>query len=104
MELLDTLNEKNSFIEKRKIKHTDINTAKHLAVSFKSRNVAVDVEKCHIGSTSEQFDMLIGKTDLGYIALYSNQADTTSIFYLPKGLKRKLHLIISIKRKVKTFV
>ena len=104
MELLDTLNEKNSIIEKKKLKHTDIITAKHLAVSYKPRNVVVDTEKCHIGSSSEQFDMLIGQTDLGYIALYSNQADATSIFYLPKGLKRKIHLIITLKRKVKSFV
>jgi hypothetical protein len=98
------LNEKNSITEIKRIKHTDIVTAKHLAISYKPRNVAIDVEKCELGSSSEHFDVLIGQTELGYIALYSNQADATSIFYVPKGLKRKLHLIITLKRKVKTFI
>jgi hypothetical protein len=44
-ELLDALNEKNSLLEKKKIKDTDIVTAKNLAVSYKPRNVAVGVEK-----------------------------------------------------------
>ena len=48
--------------------------------------------------------MLIGQTDLGYIALYSNHSDTTSIFYMSKGLKRNLHLVKTLKRKVHTFV
>ena len=48
--------------------------------------------------------MLIGQTDLGYIALYSNHADATSIFYLSKDLKRTLHLVKTLKRKVQTFV
>jgi hypothetical protein len=45
LELLDALNEKNSLLEKKKIKDTDIVTAKNLAVSYKPRNVAVGVEK-----------------------------------------------------------
>jgi hypothetical protein len=45
LELLDALNEKNSLLEKKKIKDTDIITAKNLAVSYKPRNVAVGVEK-----------------------------------------------------------
>jgi hypothetical protein len=45
LELLDTLNEKNSVIEKKKIKQTEIMTAKNLAVNYKPRNVAVGIEK-----------------------------------------------------------
>jgi hypothetical protein len=47
LELLDALNEKRPFSEKRKqVKDTEIVTAEHLAVSYKPRNVAVGVEKC----------------------------------------------------------
>ena len=77
--------------------------ANKLAVSYKPRNVAVGIEMFQIGSTSDQFDRLIGQTELGYIALYSNHANVTSIFYLPKGLNRKLNLIKTLTRKVKTF-
>jgi hypothetical protein len=44
LELLDTINEKNSVIEKKKIKQKEIMTANKLAVSYKPRNVAVGIE------------------------------------------------------------
>jgi hypothetical protein len=50
LELLDALNEKKPFSEKRKlIKDTEIVTAKHLAVSYKPREVTLEVEKSEIG-------------------------------------------------------
>jgi hypothetical protein len=45
LELLDTLNEKNSALEKKKIKQKEIMAANKLAVSYKPRNVAVGIEK-----------------------------------------------------------